>query len=375
MKTNSVLKTNCMILRAGTSKGVFFSEKDMPSNRDDWGPFLLEVMGSPDKRQIDGLGGANSLTSKVAIVGPSEQEGIDVNYTFAQVSIDTETVAFNSNCGNISSGVGPFAIATGMVQVQEPLTRVMINNTNSNRLIEAEVQVKDGELVVDGDCEIPGVPGTGAKLDLSFYESQGASTGKLLPTGEAKQTIQTSAGEIEISIIDSAAPLVYMRAKDLGLTGKELHTDFTEKDLTLIEEIRSIACELCGFASREDATRLSPAVPKATVIAEPQDYTDMSGRVQPAEKMDLLIRMMSMQKPHQALAITGAVCTANAARVQGSLVSEIVTSESDEVFLGHPGGVMRAAIKADGEHISAITVERTARILMAGQVFTKTTFA
>ena len=157
--------------------------------------FLLEVMGSPDKRQIDGLGGANSLTSKVAIVGKSEQEGIDVDYTFAQVSIDKESVAFNSNCGNISSGVGHFAIANGLVEAVEPITSIMINNTNTDKIIQAEVQVKDGMPLVDGDCEIPGVPGTGAALDLSFYDPQGASTGKVLPTGEVKQKIQTSIGE------------------------------------------------------------------------------------------------------------------------------------------------------------------------------------
>ena len=166
-----------------------------------------------------------------------------------------------------------------------------------------------------------------------------------------------------------------MRAEDLGLTGKELHTDFTQKDLDLIEEIRSIAAELCGFASREEATEKSPAVPKATVISSAKEYLDMSGRTTKAEDFDLLIRMMSMQKPHQALAVTGAVCTATAAKIEGTLVNEVVTSNNADVMLGHPGGIMRAAVKSENDEIKAVTVERTARIIMEGKVHTKTNFA
>lgn len=367
-------KTPCFIVRGGTSKGVYFKESDMPQNKDLWPQFLLEVMGSPDLRQIDGLGGANSLTSKVAIVSKSTEPGIDLNYTFAQVGIGKAVVDMKGNCGNISSGVLTFALAAGLIEPVEPITKAMILNTNTNKLIFEEVSVKDGQEVVEGDCEIPGVPGTGSVINVSFYEPQGAVTKKLLPTGNATDIIDTSIGKVEISIVDSANPLVFMRAQDLGLTGTELPDDFTNEKLALVEEIRSIACEMCGFASRQDATNLSPAVPKATIISAAQDYTDLSNRTHSSSTMDIHVRMMSMQKPHKALAVTGSVCTATAAKTQGTLVNQLVPHIANELVIAHPGGIMRDAIKEENGEIKAVTVERTARVIMEGFVYVKTNF-
>ncbi len=192
-------------MRGGTSKAIFFQEDDMPQDRGKWEEFLLDIMGSPDRRQIDGLGGANSLTSKVAIIKKSEREGYDVDYTFAQVSLTDRKVAFNSNCGNISSAVGPYAVEQGLVDTQEPRTTVKIFNTNTDKTIEADVAVKDGGYLPDGECQIPGVPNPGSEQLLAFYSPEGAVTGKLLPTGNPIDRIQTSAGEIEISIVDAAS--------------------------------------------------------------------------------------------------------------------------------------------------------------------------
>lgn len=361
-------KTNCMIMRAGTSKGIFFKEEDMPANREEWPDFLLDIMGSPDKRQIDGLGGANSLTSKVAIIKKSNDINIDVDYTFAQVSIAEKTVDFKGNCGNISSGVGSFAIESGIISASKPIESIVIKNTNTGKVIQSDVRIKDGEVIEDGSIKIPGVPGSGSRIDLTFFEPEGAVTGKLLPTGKVKEKIITSIGDVQISIVDSANPLVFMRAEDLGLTGKELHYKFTEDKLRLVEEIRSIACELCGFAPREEATAKSPAVPKATIISEPKSYMTTSDEEAKAANMDMTIRMMSMQKPHQALAITGAVCTATAYEVKGSLVNEIVAqNDLKTIRLGHPGGVMNVQIK-EKNNLKGFSVERTARVIMEGKV-------
>ncbi|MFI3256200.1 MAG: PrpF domain-containing protein [Psittacicella sp.] len=362
-------KTPCFIVRGGTSKGIYFKESDMPQNRDNWEAFLLEVMGSPDMRQINGLGGANSLTSKVAIINNSQEDGVDLNYTFAQVSINKSLVDFKNNCGNISSGVATYAIASGLISPKDGICSVNIFNTNTQKLIKETLEVRNGRAVEIGNLAIPGVPGTGAKIDVSFYDPQGAVTKKLLPTGNPKDKIQTSIGEIEISIVDSANPLVFMNAKDLGLKGTELPSEYTPENLKLIEEVRSIACEMCGFASKEEATNISPAIPKSTIIASPQDLKDMSGNNILANEIDLIIRMMSMQKPHQALAVTGAVCSATAAKIKGTLVSEIVNIDKD-LTVAHPGGIMHIGIEEENSKLRSVSVERTARVIMEGFVYT-----
>jgi 2-methylaconitate cis-trans-isomerase PrpF len=363
-------KFPCTILRSGTSKGVFFNEEVMPKDREKWEEFLLDVMGSPDKKQIDGLGGANSLTSKVAIIKKSEREGFDVDYTFAQVSLTDSKIDMKGNCGNISSGVGPYAVENGLVEAVEPVTTVRIYNTNTGKRIVSEVKVSDGMYDPNGDTYIPGVPNPGSVVYLSFYGPEGSVTGKLLPTGNKIDLVETSVGKIEISIVDAANPLVFIKAEDMGLKGTELHYEFSQEKLDLLEEVRSIAAELCGFAKKENATKESPAVPKTTVISAPQDYKNEPGQLFKAEDMDLVIRMMSMQKPHQALAITGAVCASLAAATEGTLVSKIAKpDENGKLKLGHPGGVMNAfSGKGDNDEVY-VKVERTARRIMDGFVY------
>lgn len=365
-------KFPCVVMRGGTSKGVFFKTENMPKDRALWERFLLDVMGSPDPRQIDGLGGANSLTSKVAIIGPSDVEGVDVDYTFAQVSINQQTVDFKGNCGNISSAVAPFAIDEGMIAFDRNADRaqVVIRNTNTDKIIEADIKVKDGKFDPAGEIEISGVPGSGSRIGLSFLGSEGAVTGKLMPTDHPVDRIQTSKGEIEISIVDAANPLVFIKASDVKLSGNEAVQQFTESHLAYIEEIRSIAAELCGFAGREDATLLSPAVPKATIVSPAQDYITIEGVTVPNNKYDVSIRMMSMQKPHQALAITGAVCISVAAGLEGTLVNALCASGKEVLRIGHPGGVMETSIKREGGKIQSVEVLRTARRIMEGYVFT-----
>ncbi|WP_129728592.1 2-methylaconitate cis-trans isomerase PrpF family protein [Ectobacillus funiculus] len=365
------MKVPVVVMRGGTSKGVFLAFEHMPTNQLLWEDFLLDIMGSPDHRQIDGLGGANSLTSKAAIIKKSDLEGIDVEYTFAQISIENQMVDFKGNCGNISSAVGPYAIQQGLVPAKEPITTVRIFNTNTQKVIIAEVEVENGQVKTDGSCSIPGVPGTGSPIYLSFTRAEGAVTGKLFPTGNPIDIIETPNGSIPISIIDVANPLVFVRAQDIGLTGTELPHDYSQEKLKEMEEIRSMAAEMCQFSQKEEATKKSPAVPKMTIIAPPMDYTDLTGVERKASDMDLIIRMMSMQKPHQALAITGAICTTAGAFLKDTILSNIVTVTEEVVRLAHPAGIMQTKVDILAGHIAAIKVVRTARTILEGYVYTK----
>lgn len=362
------------LMRGGTSKGVFIDQQHMPVHRELWEAFLLDIMGSPDHRQIDGLGGGNSLTSKVAIIQPSLSPDYDIEYTFAQVSIYDQFVDFKGNCGNISSAVGPYAIAQGFVSVKEPVTSVRILNTNTNKIIMAEVQVENGKVKTEGCYAIPGVPGTGAPVFLSFSQPEGAVTGKLYPTGKPQDQIRLGNRLLNISIVDVANPLVLVRASDLGLLGTELPNEYTKEQLKEFEQIRAQAAEKCGFSNREEATKRSPAVPKLTIVAEPADYIDTNGTFHAASEMDLLIRMMSMQKPHQALAITGAICATACAFLEGNILSDFIQIKNEVLHLGHPAGIMDTKVELVGGHIAAIKVARTARMILEGAVYTKNSY-
>ena len=367
------------IMRGGTSRGIFFLEKDLPADGEIRNKVLLRVFGSPDPKQIDGLGGATSVTSKAAIIGPPSVEDADVNYTFAQVSITTSLVDYKGNCGNISSAVGPFAIEQGFVKPVEPFTTVRIYNTNTKKIIVAEVPVQNGRVVFEGDYQIAGVPGTAAKILLDFENPDGAVTGKLMPTGQAREELDTGEGKFIVSIIDAANPLVFIKASQLGMTGIETpaEIDGNPELLRKLELIRSTACERLGFvADRRDATRLSPAVPKMTVVAPASTYVCSSGEEISAENINLTARIMSMQKAHRDYAITGAVCTLIAAKIPNTVVAQVAGKSAawdKELSLGHPGGIITMEIglriDEDGVIVDRAAVARTARTLLQGFAF------
>jgi 2-methylaconitate cis-trans-isomerase PrpF len=370
----------CMIIRGGTSKGLYFLDRDLPPAGEDRDHVLLALMGSPDPRQIDGLGGAASVTSKAAILGPSDREDVDVEYTFAQVSIDKPVVSYAGNCGNISSGAGPFAIESGLIPAAGPLTRVRILNTNTHKILIEEVQTPGGRVNYQGDFAIPGVPGTAAPVKVLVEDPAGSVCGDLLPTGRAADTLEIPGfGLLRVSVVDAANPLVFVLAADIGMTGKESPADIEARSglPELLEKIRGEAARKLGFIEKaEDSAWKSPTVPKMTIVAPPSGSASAaesaSGPRVEAEGIDLLGRMMSMQRPHPTYALTGAMCTAAAAVIPGTIVYEVRRGDAapGRLRIGHPGGVMEAGVDyregPDGLSIRAVYGYRTARLLMKG---------
>lgn len=376
--SKSVIKLPVTIMRGGTSKGVYILEKDLPEEKEQWDAILLRLMGSPDKKQIDGLGGAQSVTSKVAIVKASERDDADVDYTFAQVSVDKPIVSYKGNCGNISSGVGPFAIEKGLVKPQGEKTSVRIFNTNTEKIIIADVMTAEKGVIYDSDFAIAGVPGTAAPVKLKFVKPDGTLGNGLLPTGNAVDTIDVpDYGKVEVSIIDAANPLVFARAKDLRLKGTELPDEVNgdEKTLELLETIRGMAAVKLGLIQDyKQSAWETPGIPKMTFVAEAADYTAADGKEIRQGEVDLLSRMMSMQKAHPSYAMTGAMCTAAAAVIPGSIVQQILSKDADTQYIriGHPGGVLECGVDyQDGEipEIEDTFGFRTANCLMEGTAY------
>lgn len=364
----------CVYMRGGTSKAVMFHKKDLPADRAEWKDIFLKVMGTPDVKQIDGMGGTVSSTSKIAVISPSDRPGVDVDYYFVQVDIKQPNVSDNLNCGNISSAVGPFAIDEGLVPAVEPITVVRIFNENTQRVIESHVRVENGKACVYGDEAIKGVPGTGSRIDLFFEHPGGAATGKTFPTGQRKEWMDVPAfGPIEVSIIDISNAAVYVRAEDVGMKGTELtEVNSNPQLMEHLERIRCIAAERMGFVENwEDARTSCTASPKIGILSKPQDYVDMDGNQVKAEDMDITCRMISVGSMHKAYPMTYAVGTGAAAMIPGTIVSEIAgdLTGHTSVRLGHASGAMEVLVDMDGDEVRKAGVVRTARRIMDGNIY------
>ena len=372
----------CSILRGGTSRAVFFLANDLPADRAAVEPILLDVFGSPDMRQIDGLGGATSQTSKAAIIGPPSRPDADVDYTFAQVAVGDALVDWGGNCGNISAAVGPFAIDQGFVRAAEPVTAVRVHNTNTGKIIIEHVPVRGGRAASEGDYAVPGVPGTGARILLEFSNPTGSLTGRLLPTGRPRDRVELSDGRsFEVAIVDAANPVVFVAAAALGFSGTELPSEIEAATAATdaLEEIRGVVAEWLGLtADRRDATRTTPGLPKVGFVAPPLAYRTTVGVDVAEAALDLTGRLMSMQTAHRSYMATGAIATAAAAFVEGSIVHELVRPIAERpiaesIRIGHPYGVMEAVVNGDGPAalpvIRGVAIGRTARHILDGQVW------
>jgi 2-methylaconitate cis-trans-isomerase PrpF len=363
-------------MRGGTSRGAFFHASDLPADPILRERLILAVYGSPDVRQIDGIGGADPLTSKVGIVGPPSRPDADLDFVFGQVRIDEPRVDFVGNCGNLSAAIGPFAIDEGLIAAgASPITPVRIHLVNTNGLVRADVPTVDGVAAADGKAEMPGVPGQGASITLDFGKGTDTLGRGLLPTGVTRQSVETSIGPLEVSIVDAGNPAIFVRPEPFGLRGTEGPAEFTPQILAVLEEVRGAAAVALGLAERADqAAALTPAIPKLYLISAPADYVDTSGRPIGADEIDVVGRGLSMGVPHQAYAGTVAIATAVAAAIPGTLVHDVARFRQGERFrIGHPAGVIGAHVtleSVDGAPtIRRAAIERTARRIMSGTVY------
>lgn len=374
-------KLPAVFMRGGTSKAVMLHQRDLPENRDDWAPIFLSLMGSPDPsmRQLNGMGGGVSSLSKVCVIGPPSRPDADVDYTFAQILIDTARVDYGINCGNMSSAIGPFAIDEGLVP---PPARgdavVRIHNTNTKKIIVARFPM-DGEVAaVDGDMALDGVAGTGAPIRLEFLAPGGARTGKLLPTGKAVDLLQVAGvGRVPVSLVDAANPCVLVPAAAVGATATEAPTEIEANKplMQTLEAIRRAGSVAMGIAPDLDAAGRMSA-PFVAMVAAPTPMTTLSGRSLARDEMDILVRVISSGQPHRATPLTGAMCFAVAARIPGSLAHEMargLTADASQIRIAHPSGLIVVDAKVDvpaGKPAQAdyAAVYRTARRLFEGRV-------
>jgi 4-oxalomesaconate tautomerase len=342
-------------MRGGTSKGGYFLKDDLPADRD---AFLLRVMGSPDPRQIDGMGGADPLTSKVAVVSRSARPGVDVDYLFLQVFVDQAIVTDAQNCGNILAGVGPFAIERGLVAAQGGVTPVTIWMENTGQIAVAEVQTPGGRVTYAGDAAIDGVPGTAAPIPLMFRDTAGSSCGALLPTGNVADVVAGT----NVTLIDNGMPCVVIAAADLGVTGHESRDDLDGNgDLKArLEAIRLAAGPLMNLGDVA-----AKSVPKMMLVAAP------------AAGGHLAVRSFIPHRCHASIGVLGAVSVATAALLPGSPAAAVVAAlppspgaRQKTIVIEHPTGVTECVVTLGDEgDVVAAGMLRTARKLMDGRVF------
>lgn len=376
-------KIPCVVMRGGTSKGIFIEKKYLPQDPKKRDEIILSIFGSPDTRQIDGLGGADPLTSKLAIISPSCRDDADIDYTFGQVEISKPIINYSINCGNISSGVGPFAINQGLIETKEPYTTVKIFNTNTKKMIIAEVPVHNGKAKTEGNCKIDGVPGTGAEIRLTFCDPSGAVTGLLLPTGRSSDsTVLDNGKKINFSLVDAGTLYAFIPAVEMGLSGAERPEEIEQKKdfMEDIEKVRRfLASHLVaiGVVDEVHGKALSTSL-KVAVIGEPSGYLLDSNEYVKKEDADLVARIINPGKVHKAFAVTGAICIGAAAAIHETVVNRITRKGNtlNLIRIGHPQGIIEAETDIDiiGNNIvlRGTKVKRTARRIMEGFAYIST---
>ena len=358
----------CLMMRGGTSKGLYFLGDDLPQDVAARDALLLSVMGSPDPRQIDGMGGAHPLTSKVAVVGPPTVDGADIDYLFLQVVVDEATVTDKQNCGNILAGVGPFAVERGLVAVgpDDEMATVRLHMVNTGGIATETFPVRDGRPEYSGSTAIAGVPGTAAEVRIDFADTAGSSCGALFPTGNVVDEVCG----VAVTLVDNGMPVVVLRADDMGITGEESPSELEANDelRRRLEEIRLAAGPLMNLG---DVTSLT--IPKLTMVSAPRDGGSIGTRT------------FIPHRCHDAIGVLGAVSVATAALVPGTPAAEVLgpvtdgTAAAGTVVVEHPTGTFDAAVDvtiATDASASGSTVTvgrsgiiRTARKLMDGRVF------
>jgi len=356
--TNTQVSIPCSVMRGGTSKGLYFLASDLPTDIGARDRFLLAAMGSPDVREIDGMGGGHPLTSKVAVISKSIRSGIDVDYLFLQVWPDRAEVSDQQNCGNILAGVGPFAIENGLVATTGDLTPVSIFMVNTDSKATAFVETPGGKVNYSGDARIDGVPGTHAPININFEDVAGSSCGALLPTGNAVDIVNG----VEVTCIDNGMPVVCLNAADFGITGYETPAEL-EANQALREKVEAVRLAVGELMNLGDVT--NKTVPKMSLLSPAKD----GGLIN--------TRTFIPHRAHEAIGVLGAVSVATACMLQGSVAAKIAgldqVADSLNIEVEHPTGFFTVQMEVDQSgpelKITKSALLRTARLLMSGNIF------
>jgi len=369
-----------VLARGGTSKGLYLHDRDLPppGPRRDW--ILARLMGSPDVLQIDGLGGSRPITSKVAIIKVSDRPDADIDYTFAQVDIPKRSVIYGPNCGNISSGIGPFAIDEGLVDAHEGIAQVRIYNTNSDTVLVADVPVRGGKAQVTGDFVVPGVPGTGAEIVMNWAGTIGSRYDVLLPSGHVSDQVRLEDGrEVGVTLCDAGNPCLWISGPDVGFRGDETATEINgdRSLIALLREIEAKAAHAFGFVEDwKSAMSAGGIFLLSGFVSSPVSYTSLNGVSVSADDMDVRIHLMFMDLLHESIAGTGSISLAAASRVDGSVVHALaLNTDSERLRIGHPSGVTPARVKVRPSSVfpfvefDDLGFSRTSRRLMDGNAY------
>lgn len=392
MSSNGTVAVKATLMRGGTSKGLFFNLADLPDFAQQPGPLrdqlLLRIIGSPDpyEKQIDGLGGGSSSTSKVVIIAPSNRTNHDVDYLFGQVAIDQAKVDWSGNCGNLSAAVGSFAINQGLVVIDPNLAAghkaVRIWQKNIQKTIIASVPIAQSHVVEDGDFYLDGVTFPSAEVAVEFVDPVDADD-ELFPTGCLTETLEVpNLGIFEVTMINAGIPTVFIKSDAIGLKGTELQGDINNNEETLakLEQIRAYAAVKMGIVDHVEQAVNSPHIPKIAMVAPPKSYQSSAGKLVAAETIDLSVRAVSMGRLHHAMMGTAAVAIGVAAMIPGTLVEALADLKTGgRVCFGHPSGrlIVGAAVhSSNGQlRVESVRMSRSARRLMQGEVFIPSTAA
>ncbi|MGO2025931.1 MAG: PrpF domain-containing protein, partial [Brevibacterium aurantiacum] len=342
-----------------------------------WDAIFCSALGSPDAfgRQLDGMGGGISSLSKVMVVSASTRAGVDLDYTFGQVSVAEAVVDYSGNCGNLSSGVVPFALLTEIISAADGWHVFRLYNTNTGKLVDVGLTVVDGQAAVAGDFELTGVSGTGAPIELIYPDPAGSRTSGILPSGVASESIDVDGRMFNVSMVDAALPVVIVPSSAISLNGDESpeSIDANRPSMLMIEELRRKAAVRMGLCETPEAA--PQVVPKVAVVTSQKPTTLLDGTSLGASDSDIVVRMISMGQTHKAVPGTGAMCLAAAAQIPGTIVHGIIARSEHsvpgpEVRLGTPSGVVTASAVWDekAKTVTATSLFRTARVLMVGKV-------
>jgi 2-methylaconitate cis-trans-isomerase PrpF len=365
-----------VFMRGGTSKGLFFHARDLPSDKAARDRVLLAAIGSPDPygRQLNGMGGGMSSLSKAAIIGPPTHPDADVDYVRAQVAINQEVVDTRGNCGNLAAAVGPFAVEQGLCPRPDGPAVVRMHVPSTGTIIHCHFRVRDGHPVLEGDFSLPGVAGSGARIRLDFLSPGGALTGRLLPTGNTTDDIvDPELGKLRASLVDAANPAVFLAAAAFGLSGIETPDEIEARPglMPTLDRIRRAAGVMMGLASSASGIGLSN--PKIALAASPRDFATLSGDTVLRADHDVIVRMLSAGRVHRAVPLTGAMCLSVACQIPGTIPQVLarLNDANGDVRVGHPSGALSLGAKLayrEGWVAESAIVYRTARKLMQGAV-------